>query len=351
MIAYLKKNRWNLLLLLMILIGVGLLLYPTFADWWNSFHQSRAVANYTEVINNMEREEYDRILQAALNYNEKLGKTGALWTMNEEQKKDYLSQLDVTGDGIMGYIDIPKINITLPIYHGTEEKVLQIAIGHIEGTSLPVGGITSHCVVSGHRGLPSAKLFTDLDKMAEGDTWTMTVLDYTVTYEVDQIHVVEPSDLSDLQIENGKDYCTLVTCTPYGINSHRLLVRGHRISNVQGDARVTADAIQLEPIFIMPFIAVPIILVLLMLLVSYNNEVRRHTRIWKQARKEYIRGLRKGSNGYHRRVQSVSIEDIDRVLEQEKDKKHKKPKAERKERKDTIDKKEEKDRKDDEEPK
>ena len=351
MIAYLKKNRWNLLLLLMILIGVGLLLYPTFADWWNSFHQSRAVANYTEVINNMEREEYDRILQAALNYNEKLGKTGALWTMNEEQKKDYLSQLDVTGDGIMGYIDIPKINITLPIYHGTEEKVLQIAIGHIEGTSLPVGGITSHCVVSGHRGLPSAKLFTDLDKMAEGDTWTMTVLDYTVTYEVDQIHVVEPSDLSDLQIENGKDYCTLVTCTPYGINSHRLLVRGHRISNVQGDARVTADAIQLEPIFIMPFIAVPIILVLLMLLVSYNNEVRRHTRIWKQARKEYIRVLRKGSNGYHRRVQSVSIEDIDRVLEQEKDKKYKKPKTERKERKDTIDKKEEKDRKDDEEPK
>lgn len=324
MAAYLKKNRWNILLFFIIFIGICLLLYPTVADWWNSFHQSRAVASYTESINNMEREEYDRILQSALAYNEKLGKTGALWTMNKKQKKEYLSQLDPTGTGIMGYIDIPKINITLPIYHGTEEKVLQIAIGHIEGTSLPVGGITSHCVVSGHRGLPSAKLFTDLDKMAEGDTWTMTIMDYTVTYEVDQIRVVEPSDLSDLQIEKGKDYCTLVTCTPYGINSHRLLVRGHRISNVQGDARVTADAIQLEPIFIMPFIAVPIILILLMLMVSYNNEVRRHTRIWKQARKEYIRVLRKGSNGYHRRVQRVSIEDINRVLDHEKSKKHKK---------------------------
>lgn len=319
-----EKNRWNILLFLIILIGVCLILYPTVADWWNSFHQSRAVASYTEAINNMDREEYDRILQSALAYNDKLAKTGALWTMDEEQKKEYLAELDATGTGILGYIDIPKINVTLPIYHGTEEKVLQVAIGHIEGTSLPVGGTTSHCVVSGHRGLPSAKLFTDLDKMAEGDTWTMTIMDYTVTYEVDQIRVVEPSDLSDLQIVKGKDYCTLVTCTPYGINSHRLLVRGHRISNLQGDARVTADAIQLEPIFITPFFAVPILLLLIILLIGYNHEEKQHKRIWKQARKEYIRVLRKGSNGYHRRVQSVSIEDIDHALEQERNRKKRK---------------------------
>ena len=189
----------------------------------------------------------------------------------------------------MGYIDIPKINITLPIYHGTDESVLQIAIGHLEGTSLPVGGKTSHCVVSGHRGLPSAKLFTDLDKLVEGDTWTMTILDYTVTYEVDQIRVVEPTDLSDLQMEKGKDYCTLVTCTPYGINTHRLLVRGHRIENVQGDARVTADALQIEPIYITPFIAVPILLILFILMLTSTRERRMHGKLWKTAGKEYIR--------------------------------------------------------------
>lgn len=291
--SFLKKNRTTILLILIGLTGLGLILYPTVADWWNSFHQSRAVASYAEAITNIAKEDYDRILNEAQDYNNELAESGMLWIMDEEQKERYLSLLDVTKTGIMGYIDIPKINITLPIYHGTDEAVLQIAIGHLEGTSMPVGGKSTHCVVSGHRGLPSAKLFTDLDKLTEGDTWTMTCLDYTVTYEVDQVRVVEPTDLSDLQIVKGKDYCTLVTCTPYGINTHRLLVRGHRIENAQGDARVTADALQIEPIYITPFIAVPILLILLILMLGSTRAQRIHGQIWRAAQPEYIRMKKK----------------------------------------------------------
>ena len=181
-------------------------------------------------------------------------------------------QLAVTDSGIMGYIDIPKIRVTLPIYHGTDETILQIAIGHIAGTSLPVGGASTHCVVSGHRGLPSARLFTDIDKLVEGDTFTMTVLNRTVTYEVDQIRIVEPTDLSNLQIEEGKDYCTLVTCTPYGINTHRLLVRGHRVANANGEANVIADALQIEPVYVAPVVAAPMLIILLILLFVMTSE-------------------------------------------------------------------------------
>ena len=224
----------------------------------------------------MNREEYDEIIKAAEDYNKELAKTGIIWNLDEEQEKKYTSLLNVNETGIMGYIDIPKIKILLPIYHGVDEAVLQVAIGHLSGTSLPVGGKSSHCVVSGHRGLPSAKLFTDIDKLVEGDTWTINVLDRTLTYEVDQIRVVEPTDLSDLQIEKGKDYCTLVTCTPYGINTHRLLVRGHRIENAQGEANVVADALQLEPIYIAPFIAAPMIAVLLIIMfISTSRRGRR----------------------------------------------------------------------------
>ena len=185
---------------------------------------------------------------------------------------EYNRQLAVTDSGIMGYIDIPKIRVTLPIYHGTDETILQIAIGHIAGTSLPVGGASTHCVVSGHRGLPSARLFTDIDKLVEGDTFTMTVLNRTVTYEVDQIRIVEPTDLSNLQIEEGKDYCTLVTCTPYGINTHRLLVRGHRVANANGEANVIADALQIEPVYVAPVVAAPMLIILLILLFVMTSE-------------------------------------------------------------------------------
>ena len=246
--------------------GVGLLLYPTVANYWNSFHQTRAIMSYTDSVSALTQEDYDRILNRAKKYNRRLSKTGIRWKMTKAQKKDYESQLAVDESGIMGYVNIPKFHVRAPIYHGTNENVLQIAIGHLEQTSLPVGGKGSQCAVSGHRGLPSAKLFTDLDKVKEGDTWTMTVLNETFTYECDQISVVEPDDLTNLQIEQGKDYCTLVTCTPYGINTHRLLVRGHRIPNADGLAKLTADAIQIEPRYIVPFAAVPIVLVLLVLM-------------------------------------------------------------------------------------
>jgi sortase A len=200
--------------------------------------------------------------------------------MNEEEIAAYEKELDITGTGIMGYITIPKIHVELPIYHGIDDAVLQIAIGHLTETSLPVGGEFTHCVVSGHRGLPSAKLFTDIDKLVEGDTWTVSVLNRTLTYEIDQIRIVEPTDLSALQIEPGKDYCTLVTCTPYGINTHRLLVRGHRVANANGDANVIADALQIEPIYVAPAVAIPMIIILLILLLimtskRFRDKVRR----------------------------------------------------------------------------
>lgn len=274
---WIRKHLVTLMLVLVGLTGVGMIAYPTFSNWWNSFHQSRAVASYAEAAANLDHEEYDRIIGEAMDYNTRLSKSGMRWVMDDEQKQEYESILDINGTGIMGYIDIPKIHITLPVYHGTDDSILQVAIGHLTGTSLPVGGEGSHCVVSGHRGLPSARLFTDLDKLVQGDTWTINVLDRTLTYEVDQIRVVEPTDLSELQITAGKDYCTLVTCTPYGINTHRLLVRGHRISNAQGDANVVADALQIETTYVAAFVAVPILIVLFfaaMLLTGRRSRTR-----------------------------------------------------------------------------
>ena len=272
---WLKKHLVNMILFGIVLIGLGLLAYPTFADWWNSLHQARAIQSYAAAVANLDREEYDRIIEEAEKYNRELSRTGSVWNMQEAQIREYNYQLAIDDSGIMGYIDIPKINIKLPLYHGTDERILNIAIGHIAGTSLPVGGEGTHCVLSGHRGLPSARLFTDLDKVVEGDTWTLTVLDRTYTYECDQIRVVEPTDLSNLAMEPGKDYCTLVTCTPYGVNTHRLLVRGHRIANASGEANVIADAILIESVYIAPFIAVPMLIVLIIEMLIVTGRRRR----------------------------------------------------------------------------
>ena len=265
--AFLRKNLITIILFGMIVVGLGLIAYPSVADWWNSFHQTRAVAAYASKIADMSHEEYDKILNEAAEYNKQIAETGVRWQMSDEEIQEYNSILDITGTGIMAYIDIPKIHVQLPIYHGTDDAILQIAVGHITGSSLPVGGETSHCIVSGHRGLPSAKLFSDLDELVVGDLWTVNVLDQTLTYEVDQIRVVLPTDLNYLEMEDGKDYCTLVTCTPYGVNTHRLLVRGHRVPNVQGNARVTADALQIEPAYVAPFIGIPIILILIVMMI------------------------------------------------------------------------------------
>ena len=233
------------ILLLMMVIGIALLIYPSLSDYWNSFHQSRAIRTYAERVARVDSGEYEKMIRDARRYNLALAANGIQWEMGEEQLEEYHSLLNFDGTGVMGYIDVPKIRVKLPIYHGTEEGVLQTSIGHLAETSLPVGGEGSHCTLSGHRGLPSAKLFSDLDRLVEGDTFTLSILNESYTYEVDRIRVVEPKDLSELQIEPGQDLCTLVTCTPYGVNTHRLLVRGHRIENIHGNAEVIDDALLL----------------------------------------------------------------------------------------------------------
>lgn len=260
-----KNRKSTIVLLLVFLIGLSLLLYPTVSDYWNSIHQSQAIAGYAEAVANLDDTAYDQYWAEAQSYNAALLDKPNRYQPTEEENALYENLLNISGSGIMSYIEIPAIGVSLPIYHGVEDTVLQIAIGHIEGSSLPVGGPSTHCVVSGHRGLPSAKLFTDLDKLAVGDVFLIRVLDEVLTYEVDAIHIVEPDDMSLLEIEEGQDLCTLVTCTPYGVNSHRLLVRGHRIENQESASsiRITADAMQIEPILVAPAVAAPMLLILL----------------------------------------------------------------------------------------
>lgn len=274
-------KRWirnNLITVLMVcgmMTGIFLLLYPSVANYWNSFHQSRAIASYSEAVSRMDKKDYKAIMDSAREYNKNLAKTGMRWTLTDAQRAEYEKQLAVEGSEVIGFVSIPKFHIKCPIYHGTDEAVLQVAVGHLEASSLPVGGKSTHTLISGHRGLPSARLFTDIDKIKEGDTWTITVLNETLTYECDQIRIVLPDDLSDLTIEEGKDLCTLITCTPYGINTHRLLVRGHRVPNANGSADITADAIQIEPIYIAPFLAIPVIVLLIILLLISTRKAKR----------------------------------------------------------------------------
>lgn len=250
-------------LILVFLVGLGLILYPSVSDYWNNLHQSRAISSYSEIVAKVDNTEYEKLLEEAREFNEYLINRPHSWELTEEEKEKYYSVLDISGTGIMGYVTIDKIGVKAPIYHGTDESVLQIAIGHMEASSFPIGGPGTHAVISGHRGLASARLFTDIDKLEKGDTFIVNVLDEVMTYEVDQIMIVLPYELDELSIVDGKDYVTLVTCTPYGINTHRLLVRGHRIENAKEvkKIRVSADAVQLEPVTIAPFVAAPILLI------------------------------------------------------------------------------------------
>ncbi len=287
--SWIKRNLSSVLIGAAFLVGLFLLLYPSVADYWNSFHQSRAIMSYSDVVSNLSKEDYEKEINKALNYNAKMAVNGLNWDMSDDEKETYNQILNFTGSGIMGYIQIDKIKITLPIYHGTNENVLQTSIGHLEGTSLPVGAYSydykekkvmdtndgSHCVLTGHRGLPSAKLFSDLDRLVEGDVFSLNVLGETYSYQVDQIRVVEPSDLSELDIVPGMDYCTLVTCTPYGINTHRLLVRGHRVDNPQGDIAIIADAVIIDSVYVAPFIAAPIILILVLIVLFGNKKPKK----------------------------------------------------------------------------
>ena len=259
-----KKNKSTIILILVFFVGLSVMLYPTISDYVNQLHQTRAVANYAADVDKLSDADYTAYFEAADAFNAQIAADpDALYF--PDRFPSYESTLDVTGTGIMGYITIEKIGVELPIYHGTSDAVLQVAAGHLEGTSLPVGGASTHGVISAHRGLPSAKLFTNLDQLEVGDTFTITVLDRILTYEVDNISIILPTETDSLKVSEGKDYITLMTCTPYGINTHRLLVRGRRITTPDKlkHIRVTSDAIKIEPIFTAPIMALPLLLVLL----------------------------------------------------------------------------------------
>lgn len=304
--SWLARNWTTIVLFIIFMIGVLLIAYPTVADWWNNYWSAKAVASYMDTITDMTEEDFEEYFRKAAAYNRKLAASGTRWDMNPAQEYEYRHTLDFNESGMMGYIDIKKIDIRLPLYHGTSDEVLSNAIGHIAASSLPVGGEGSHCVVSGHRGLPSARLFTDLDKLVEGDTFALIIMNETLTYEVDQIRIVEPSNLSDLQITPGKDYCTLVTCTPYGVNTHRLLIRGVRTANPNGTASVLADALQIEPALVAPVIAVPI-LILLVIIMFFDT-----------GRKKKKKKLRIAANGGIDPLEKIDPEDwLEDSLEEE----------------------------------
>ena len=260
-----KKNRSNIILAIIFLIGLSVMLYPSFSNYWNSRVQSRAVASYNNDVQKMSKQDYKRMFQEADDYNEELNKIDHPFE-NYGEIPGYDDILNVSGTGIIGYVTIDRIKTELPIYHGTSEGVLQIGVGHLEGSSFPVGGVGTHTVLSAQRGLPSAKLFSNLDEMEEGDTFQITVLNRVLTYQVDQIHIVEPGDLDDLQVDPEKDYCTLMTCTPYGINTHRLLVRGVRVDG-SANAYVPADAYQIEPNVVA--VATTITITVIMIVISF----------------------------------------------------------------------------------
>ena len=262
-------------------VGISLLLYPVISEYINAKHQSKAIASYDETVSHMSEAEYDEIFAKAQAYNDALARTeGAFY--QPERVSGYLEALDITGTGIMGYVTIDKIGVELPVYHTVETDVLQSAVGHLPGTSLPIGGEGTHAVLSGHRGLPSARLFTDLNKLEPGDLFTITVLNRVVMYRVDQVKIVDPTDVTDLQLIPGRDYCTLFTCTPYGINSHRLLVRGVRVETPEDAAPryIANEAYRIDPLIVTPAVAAPMLLgiVVVMLIKSRRSALKQKLR-------------------------------------------------------------------------
>lgn len=269
-----KKNISNYILILIFLVGLSVMLYPTVSNYVNQRHQTEAVAAYDEKVSEMTEKDYTEYFEKAEEYNKKLAEDPDAFYA-PDKIEGYEDILDISGTGIMGYITIDKLNVKLPIYHGTSAEVLEIACGHLKGSSFPVGGESTHSVLSAHRGLPSAKLFTNLDRMEEGDTFTVTVLNRVLTYQVDKISIVKPAEVEGLQIEDGKDYCTLMTCTPYGINTERLLVRGHRIpTDEKKNTQVTTEAFRIEPLVVATVIAVPMLLMLLIGMLIYQKKKR-----------------------------------------------------------------------------
>ena len=272
-----KKRTTAILLTLGFLVGICILLYPAISEYWNSKTQSRAIVDYESVLKDLDKNDYTAMFDTASAYNRELAQLTNPF-INHAQVGGYGDALRISENGMMGYLKIDRIGVELPIYHGTSDDVLNKGVGHLEGSSLPVGGENTHSVMSAHRGLPSAKLFTDLDRLERGDTFQIFVLDQVLTYQVDQIKVIEPNDISDLQIIPGGDYCTLFTCTPYGINTHRLLVRGVRIETIKEKPviYVSNEAFQIEPLIVTPAVAAPMLLVLLIhLMIKYREPPKK----------------------------------------------------------------------------
>ena len=273
------RNRKTVIILTLgFLVGISLLLYPVVGEYWNNKTQTRAIVNYESVLEYMEKEDYSDIFEQAYAYNRQLFEAESNPLLYPERIPGYYQNLNVTDFGMIGYLKIDRIGVELPIYHGTSSEVLSYGVGHLEGSSLPVGGESTHSVMSAHRGLPSARLFTDLDRMEMGDTFQITVLDQILTYQVDQIKIIQPYEYEDLQIVEGMDYCTLFTCTPYGINTHRLLVRGIRIETIveKPVLYVSNDAFRIEPLLVMPAVAAPMVLVFLIhLMIKYREPSKK----------------------------------------------------------------------------
>ncbi|MBE6786178.1 MAG: class C sortase [Ruminococcaceae bacterium] len=267
-------NASTILLVAIFFLGLCVLLYPTVSDFWNEKRQSQAIINYDDLIVDLTPEDYSEYFSNADSYNQKIRNMSFPFLNHKDIADEYYSTLDVNGDGMMGYITIEKIKVQLPIYHGTSDKVLNSAVGHVEGSSLPVGGESTHAVMSAHRGLPSAKLFTNLDKVEVGDVFTIRILDRTITYQVDQILIVLPEETDNLNIVPGEDYCTLVTCTPYGINTHRMLVRGTRIENIEPEKviNVITEAYKIDPLIVTPAVAAPMLGMLLVALLIKSGK-------------------------------------------------------------------------------
>lgn len=271
-----KKNgsASTIALVAIFFVGLSVLLYPTISDFWNEKRQSQAIINYDDLIVDLTPEDYSDLFAEADTYNGKIRNMAYPFLNHKNIEEEYYKTLDINGDGMMGYITIEKIKVQLPIYHGTSDKVLNSAVGHVEGSSLPVGGKSTHAILSAHRGLPSAKLFTNLDKLEEGDIFTIRILDRTITYQVDQVLIVLPHETDSLNIVPGKDFCTLVTCTPYGINTHRMLVRGKRIENIEEDKviNVITEAYQIDPLLVTPAVAAPMLGILLVVLLVKSSK-------------------------------------------------------------------------------
>lgn len=266
-----EKGRYTTLILIgAFFIGLFLLLYPSVANYWNAIHQTHVINEYQENITGISEETYANYFYEATDFNDRISARDDQLFMSDEEMAEYNELLNVLGTGVMGVIEIPSIDVTLPVCHGTSDNVLQTSVGHLEWSSLPVGGPGTHCVLSGHRGLPSAQLFTHLDKLDKGDIFMLKVLNEVMTYEVDQVMIVNPEDVEELVLREGKDYCTLVTCTPYGINTHRLLVRGHRIANTEKaiSIQITADAVKIDPVLIVSGAGVPALVILMIIVLA-----------------------------------------------------------------------------------